>query len=194
MVLHWLLKNHISFRGPQAPPPSPAKAAGASALSGRIMITSSVSPGCKPRISKPLSFAILPVTEILGAFAPVLTSVLVDGDWYVYLNGGRIKTDLKTLDWAKRGVELGVGEILLTSMKHDGTKDGFAIEITRAISESVKTPVIASGGAGTMQHFTEIFDEGKADAALAASIFHYREINIPELKKFLKENGIEVRL
>ena len=118
----------------------------------------------------------------------------VDGDWYVYLNGGRIKTDLKTIDWAKRGVELGAGEILLTSMKHDGTKDGFAIEITRAVSESVKTPVIASGGAGTMQHFTEIFDEGKADAALAASIFHYREINIPELKKFLKENGIEVRL
>ena len=117
-----------------------------------------------------------------------------DGDWYVYLNGGRIKTDIKTMDWAKRGVEMGAGEILLTSMKHDGTKDGFAIDITRAVSETVNVPVIASGGAGTMQHFTEIFREGKADAALAASIFHYREINIPELKKFLKENGIEVRI
>ena len=117
-----------------------------------------------------------------------------NGEWYVYLNGGRVKTDIKTIDWAKRGVELGAGEILLTSMKHDGTKDGFAIEITRAVSETVNVPVVASGGAGTMQHFTEVFREGKADAALAASIFHYGEIKISELKKYLKETGIEVRI
>ena len=117
-----------------------------------------------------------------------------DGQWYVYLNGGRIKTDVKTIDWAKRGVDLGVGEILLTSMKHDGTKDGFAVEITRAVSEAVKVPVIASGGAGKMNHFVDIFQKGKADAALAASIFHYREIEIPELKNYLKKNAIEVRI
>lgn len=117
-----------------------------------------------------------------------------NGEWYVYLNGGRIKTDIKAIDWAKRGVELGAGEILLTSMKHDGTKDGFALEITRAISEAVSVPVVASGGAGTMQHFADVFQEGKADAALAASIFHYREINIHELKSYLKRNRIEVRI
>jgi len=115
------------------------------------------------------------------------------GEWYVYLNGGRIKTGLKTLDWARQGVDLGAGEILLTSMKHDGTKDGFALEITRTVSEAVNVPVIASGGGGTMLHFKDVLCEGKADAALAASIFHYKEINIPELKKFLKENGVEVR-
>ena len=117
-----------------------------------------------------------------------------DGEWYVYLNGGRIKTEIKTLEWAKKGVDLGAGEILLTSMKHDGTKEGFALELTRAVSEMVHVPVIASGGAGTMQHFTDVFREGKADAALAASIFHYNEIAIPDLKKYLKENGIEVRI
>ena len=118
----------------------------------------------------------------------------VDGEWYVYLNGGRIKTDIKTVEWAKRGVESGAGEILLTSMKHDGTKDGFALDITRAVSEMVQVPVIASGGAGTMQHFVDAFRDGKADAALAASIFHYHEIAIPDLKKYVKENEIEVRL
>ena len=118
----------------------------------------------------------------------------IDDEWYVYLNGGRIKTDIKTFEWAKKGVELGAGEILLTSMNHDGTKDGFALEITRTVSESVHVPVIASGGAGTMQHFVDVFNEGKADAALAASIFHYHEIAIPDLKKYLQENGIEVRL
>ena len=116
-----------------------------------------------------------------------------DGQWYVYLNGGRVKTDLTAIDWAKRGVELGAGEILLTSMKHDGTKDGFALDLTRAISQSVHVPVIASGGAGAMQHFKEVFTEGKADAALAASIFHYKEISIPDLKNYLKENGITCR-
>ena len=117
-----------------------------------------------------------------------------NGDWYVYLNGGREKTDIKAMDWAKKGVALGAGEILLTSMLHDGTKDGYAIDITRAVSEAVNVPVIASGGSGTMQHFADIFHCGKADAALAASIFHYNEIAIPELKKYLKANGIEVRI
>jgi cyclase len=112
-----------------------------------------------------------------------------DGRWYVYLNGGRVKTELKTIDWAKEGVELGAGEILLTSMNNDGTKDGFAIDITKQISEAVNVPVIASGGAGNMQHFEDVFKNGKADAALAASVFHYKEIAIPELKKYLKDKS-----
>jgi cyclase len=118
----------------------------------------------------------------------------IDGEWYVFLNGGRIPTDIKTIEWAKQAVALGAGEILLTSMNNDGTKDGFALDITRAVSEAVNVPVIASGGAGTMQHFVDVFDEGKADAALAASIFHYKEIGISELKMFLKEKGVEVRI
>ena len=117
-----------------------------------------------------------------------------DNDWYVYLNGGRVKTDLKTIDWAREAVALGAGEILLTSMNNDGTKDGFAVDITKQISEAVNVPVIASGGAGTMQHFKEIFENGKADAALAASVFHYKKIAIPQLKTYLKENKIEIRL
>lgn len=118
----------------------------------------------------------------------------IDGEWYVFLNGGRIPTDIKTVEWAKQAVALGAGEILLTSMNNDGTKDGFALDITRAVSEAVNVPVIASGGAGTMEHFVDVFDAGKADAALAASIFHYKEIGIPELKAFLKEKGVEVRI
>lgn len=116
------------------------------------------------------------------------------GDWYVYLNGGRIATPIKTMDWVKEAVSLGAGEILLTSMNHDGTKDGFALDITRAVSEAVNVPVIASGGAGKMEHFTDVFKQGKADAALAASIFHYKEIDISDLKKFLRNEGVEVRL
>ncbi len=116
-----------------------------------------------------------------------------DNGWFVYLNGGRIKTELRALDWAKQAVELGAGEILLTSMNHDGTKDGFANDITREISEAVSVPVIASGGAGNMQHFLDAFEQGKADAALAASVFHYKEIEIPTLKKFLAENGVDMR-
>ncbi|HLP05289.1 MAG TPA: imidazole glycerol phosphate synthase subunit HisF [Paludibacter sp.] len=118
----------------------------------------------------------------------------IDGEWFVFLNGGRIPTDIRTLDWAKQAVELGAGEILLTSMNNDGTKDGFALDITRAVSESVNVPVIASGGAGTMDHFVDVFDKGKADAALAASIFHYKEIAIPDLKGYLKGKGVEVRI
>jgi len=118
----------------------------------------------------------------------------IDGVWKVFLNGGRIETDLNAIEWAKKGVELGAGEILLTSMNADGTRNGFEIELTRLVAESVNVPVIASGGAGTMEHFTEIFEAGKADAALAASIFHFREIEIPTLKNYLRERKIEVRI
>lgn len=117
-----------------------------------------------------------------------------DGEWYVYLNGGRTKTDMLCVDWAKQAVDLGAGEILLTSMNHDGTKQGFALEITRTLSELLPVPVIASGGGGAMEHFTDVFTTGKADAALAASIFHFKEIGIPELKQYLRQEGISVRL
>ena len=117
----------------------------------------------------------------------------VDSDWYVYLNGGRIKTEMTCFDWAQRGAELGAGEILLTSMNKDGTKDGFDLEITSKLSTALPIPVIASGGAGNMQHFLEVFSQGNADAALAASIFHYKEIAIPDLKEFLADNNIAVR-
>lgn len=119
---------------------------------------------------------------------------LVRGEWLVFLNGGRAATELDAVEWAKRGVALGAGEILLTSMDADGTKQGFEIELTRKVSESVNVPVIASGGAGTERHFVEVFENGKADAALAASIFHFREIEIPALKKYLAENKITVRV
>ncbi|HQZ95494.1 MAG TPA: imidazole glycerol phosphate synthase subunit HisF [Pyrinomonadaceae bacterium] len=117
-----------------------------------------------------------------------------DDGWKVFLNGGRVPTDLDAVDWSKRGVELGAGEILLTSMNADGTKDGFEIGLTRDISNAVSVPVIASGGAGTMDHFADVFAIGNADAALAASVFHYGEIEIPELKAFLEMRGIEVRI
>ena len=117
-----------------------------------------------------------------------------DGEWYVYLNGGRMKTEMKCVDWAKQAVDLGAGEILLTSMNHDGTKQGFAIDITRTLSTQLPVPVIASGGGGTMEHFITVFNEGKADAALAASIFHFKEIAIPVLKQFLFENNIPIRV
>ncbi len=116
-----------------------------------------------------------------------------DGEWYVYLNGGRVKTDTRCLEWARKAVDLGAGEILLTSMSHDGTKKGFAVDITKALATSLPVPVIASGGGGTMEHFTDIFANGFADAALAASIFHFKEISIPELKHFLRMKGIAVR-
>lgn len=116
-----------------------------------------------------------------------------NNSWWVYLNGGRIKTELKTLDWAIEAVKLGAGEILLTSMNNDGTKKGFAVDITRQVSESVNVPVIASGGAGTMKHFENIFIDGKADAALAASIFHFKEIKVLELKKYLSSKNIPIR-
>lgn len=117
-----------------------------------------------------------------------------DGQWYVYLNGGRVKTETKCTEWAKQAVGLGAGEILLTSMNHDGTKQGFAIDITKALSESLNVPVIASGGGGTAAHFVDVFEQAHADAALAASIFHFKEITISEVKNALKEKDIPVRL
>ena len=117
-----------------------------------------------------------------------------NGEWHVYLNGGRLATDTRCLDWAKQGVDLGAGEILLTSMDHDGTKKGFALELTQTLVDALPVPVIASGGGGSLQHFSQIFKEGRADAALAASIFHFREIRIPDLKTFLKAEGINIRI
>lgn len=117
-----------------------------------------------------------------------------DGEWYVYLKGGRVKTDTTCFEWAKQAVDAGAGEILLTSMNHDGTKQGFAIDITRRLSAALPVPVIASGGGGTMPHFKTVFEEGQADAALAASIFHFKEIAIPELKGYLHQQQIAVRL
>jgi cyclase len=117
-----------------------------------------------------------------------------DGEWYVYLNGGRVKTDIKCFDWAKQAVDLGAGEILLTSMNHDGTKQGFAIDITKQLSENLAVPVIASGGGGTMEHFFDVFTNGKADAALAASIFHFKEVAIPDLKRYLQQHQLNVRI
>jgi len=117
-----------------------------------------------------------------------------DGEWYVYLNGGRVKTETACFDWAKQAVDAGAGEILLTSMNHDGTKQGFAIDITRKLSQALPVPVIASGGGGTMPHFKTVFEDGLADAALAASIFHFKEIAIPELKGYLQKEHIAVRI
>lgn len=116
-----------------------------------------------------------------------------DGEWYVYLNGGRVKTDIKCIDWARQGVDQGAGEILLTSMNHDGTKSGFALDITKQLALALPVPVIASGGGGTMEHFADVFNNAHADAALAASIFHFREISIPDLKKYLASQHIAVR-
>ena len=117
-----------------------------------------------------------------------------DGEWYVYLNGGRTKTDTKCYDWAARAADLGAGEILLTSMNHDGTKEGYALDITGRLSNSLSIPVIASGGGGLPQHFRDVFQLANADAALAASIFHFKELGIKELKTYLKESDIHVRL
>lgn len=117
-----------------------------------------------------------------------------DGQWYVYLNGGRVRTEMLCADWASEGVARGAGEILLTSMNNDGTKKGFALDITRRLAETLPVPVIASGGGGIPEHFAEVLGAGKADAALAASIFHFKEIGIPELKGYLQKRGVAVRL
>ena len=118
----------------------------------------------------------------------------IEGEWRVVTHGGRKPTPLNALDWVKEAQERGAGEILLTSMRADGTKAGFSIEITAQISEALDIPVIASGGAGTMAHFEAVFREGKADAALAASIFHFKEIEILDLKHHLKQQGIAIRI
>jgi cyclase len=139
------------------------------------------------------------ISEIAQEFGNQCVVVAIDtkliGDtWKVFVHGGRTETPLETLPWAKEIESLGAGEILLTSMNNDGTKAGFALDITRDVSNLINIPVIASGGAGTKQHFTEIFEQTKATGALAASIFHYGEIPIPELKHYLREQNINVRI
>jgi len=122
------------------------------------------------------------------------TKLEADGNWYVYLNGGRQKTECLTTEWAKKAVDLGVGELLLTSMNHDGTKQGFALDITATLSSTLSVPIIASGGGGCGEHFFDVFTTGKADAALAASIFHYKEVALPDLKNYLHQKGISIRI
>ena len=117
-----------------------------------------------------------------------------DGKWYVYLNGGRIKTEALAFDWAKQATDMGAGEILLTSMNNDGTKNGFAEDITAMLSAHLQVPIIASGGAGNMEHFADVFLKANADAALAASVFHYGEMEIPKLKQYLFDQNINVRI
>lgn len=114
--------------------------------------------------------------------------------WNIYKNGGRIDMGIDALEWAKKVEELGAGEILLTSMDADGTKAGYDLELTRAVSESVSIPVIASGGAGCLEHFYDAFTEGKADAALVASLFHFKELEVKEVKQYLREKDVSVRL
>lgn len=138
------------------------------------------------------------ITEIANRFGSQAVVVAIDtkcmdGEWKVFRNGGTISTDWKTLEWTREAEKLGAGEILLTSMNNDGTKKGFAIDITDCVSESVNIPVIASGGAGTMEHFEAVFTHTKATAALAASVFHYGEIEIQVLKNYLKNKEIPIR-
>lgn len=139
------------------------------------------------------------VSALAGEFGSQCVVAAVDarrdgGKWFVYTEGGRNRTELDALAWTKELQERGAGEILLTSMDHDGVKNGFALELTRAVSSSLSIPVIASGGAGRIEHFLEVFGEaGLADAALAAGIFHFGEISIPEVKRRLREAGVPVR-
>ncbi len=139
------------------------------------------------------------IEEIAGEFGSQCVVLAIDtkreedGEWYVYLNGGRTATGIACMEWAKQGVEKGAGEILLTSMNNDGTKAGFALDITQKLAETLPVPVIASGGGGTQAHFRDVFLKAHADAALAASIFHFKEIAIPDLKQYLHDNDIIVR-
>ena len=138
------------------------------------------------------------ISDIAGQFGSqcvvvAIDTKLVDDEWFVYVNGGRTPTALKTVSWARRVEKLGAGEILLTSMNTDGTRAGFSINITEEVSRNVNIPVIASGGAGTMEHFREVFYNTGCSAALAASIFHFGDITIPDLKKYLKNENISVR-
>ena len=138
------------------------------------------------------------ITQIAKEFGSqcvvvAIDTKFIDDEWLVFVHGGRTATPLKTLDWVKQVEALGAGEILLTSMNNDGTKAGFALDITEKVSASVNIPVIASGGAGTKKHFKTLFENTQASAGLAASIFHYGEIPIPELKKYLKNENIAIR-
>ncbi|QJW44489.1 imidazole glycerol phosphate synthase subunit HisF [bacterium BFN5] len=117
-----------------------------------------------------------------------------EAKWEVYINGGRTPTGLDVLEWVQQATQLGAGEILLTSMDKDGTKDGYDIPLTRMVSEAVNVPVIASGGAGELEHFYEVLTAGKADAVLAASVFHYGQFTVRQVKEYLKSRGVEVRL
>lgn len=119
---------------------------------------------------------------------------LIDDEWIVFLSGGKIQTDLKLFNWVKDAVDLGAGEILFTSMDHDGTKNGFAVLALEKVAKMVSVPIIASGGCGLKEHFLDVFKSGNIDAALAASVFHFGEIEIPYLKEYLKENKINVRI
>lgn len=139
------------------------------------------------------------INELAGKFGSqcivvAIDAKQIDGQWIVHLVGGKVPTELNLFDWAKEVEQRGAGEILFTSMDNDGTKDGFANEALAKLSTDLNIPIIASGGAGNMQHFTDTFVDGKADAALAASVFHFKEIDIIDLKKELKENNIPVRL
>ena len=138
------------------------------------------------------------IEELAAQFGSQCIVLAVDAklendNWFVYLNGGRIPTDIPAMDWIKRAIEAGAGEILLTSIDHDGTKQGFANELIKEVESFSSVPVIASGGAGTMQHFADVFEAG-ADAALAASLFHFKEMDIIDLKRFLNSKNIHVRL
>lgn len=138
------------------------------------------------------------VDRIAGGFGTQFLVVAIDAQWKderwtVFVNGGRIPTEKELFSWAGEVQERGAGEILFTSMNHDGTKQGFACEALRELSERLSIPVIASGGAGSKEHFVDVFERGMADAALAASIFHYNEIPIPELKDYLRKNNITIR-
>lgn len=118
---------------------------------------------------------------------------LVENEWLCFLNGGRVPTEKSLFDWAKEAADRGAGEILFTSMAHDGVKEGYANEALKILSESLSIPIIASGGAGKPEHFRDAFVEGKADAALAASVFHFGEITIPDLKNYLRNSGLNIR-
>ena len=138
------------------------------------------------------------ITETASRFGSQVCVVAIDarldnGTWMCYLNGGRIPTEKPLLEWATEAADRGAGEILFTSMNHDGVKTGFALEALAMLADRLTIPVIASGGAGSMEHFRDAFTIGHADAALAASVFHFGEIGIPQLKKYLKEEGISVR-
>jgi cyclase len=138
------------------------------------------------------------ISEIASEFGSqcvvvAIDTQLINGDWMVFIDGGRTPAELRTLSWANKVQELGAGEILLTSMNNDGTKSGFALDITGDVASHLSIPVIASGGAGTMEHFRELFFRTGCSAALAASIFHYGEIDLGNLKQFLKDEKIAVR-